>query len=222
MGANQSWTVGLFIVSTLLPRAAGQELSPIELSIVAYDAARVGPKTLHQAESVAATILLTAAIRSRWEAGHLQEVRTLGMEFTAYTRQQCQAGPISAVLRVQILPYAPAGLPPSALGFSLPCARSGVQVTIYADRVANVSKTGGPTFGRTLGYAIAHELGHVLLHSGAHGPDGLMKAIWSKGDWQRAAVSVIPFSPSQARQIAALHERSVGEFVSELAHFNPH
>lgn len=179
----------------------------MELSIVTYDSAHVGPKTLDQAERVAGTILLTAAIRSRWEAGQPKDLGNLSMDFTAYAAKGCHPDTAS-VLRVQILRRAPDGVLPNALGFSLPCARSGVQVTIYADRIANVSKAGGPTFGRVFGYAIAHELGHVLLQSDTHAAAGLMKGIWLKGDWQRAAVSIIPFSPAEARQITTLHART--------------
>ena len=93
---------------------------------------------------------------------------------------------------------------------------------IFADRAAAVSERGGPTFGHVLGYTIAHELGHVLLHSGAHDMAGLMKDIWSKRDWQRAAVSVIPFSPSDVQRIAALHHRVADSDNPELASLRLH
>lgn len=219
MCANQSWTIGLLLTNLLSTAGLGQQALPMKLSIVTYDAAHVGPKTLDSAERLATTILSTAGIDASWDAAPVHDLQSLGMDFTAYGPKNCQTEPASTVLRVQILPRAPAGLPPYALGFSLPCARSGVQVTIYADRVAKVSETGGPSFGRVLGYAIAHELGHVFLHSGAHASAGLMRAVWSKSDWQRAAVDIIPFSPAEARQIAALHTQTpVGELASLNAH----
>lgn len=216
MGANQSWKIGLLLTSLLSTAGLGQEAPLTELSIITYDAAHIGPKTLDQAERLTGTILLTAGIRSRWQAGDAKQLANLHQDFTAYSAKDCQADRAS-VLRVQILPRAPVGLSPNALGFSLPCARSGIQVTIYADRISNVSETGGPTFGRVLGYAIAHELGHVLLHSDAHAPAGLMKGTWSKSDWQRAAVSVIPFSPAEAQQIAALHKQLPEANIAQMA-----
>jgi hypothetical protein len=66
-----------------------------------------------------------------------------------------------------------------------------------------VSQITAPTFGRVLGYALAHELGHVLIRSAGHEDSGLMKGVWSKADWQRAAVTIIPFSPEQTRRIRA-------------------
>ncbi len=35
-----------------------------------------------------------------------------------------------------------------------------------------------------------------------HEPSGLMKGIWTKTDWQRAAVTVIAFEPNDASFIA--------------------
>ena len=220
MGAKQYWKIGLFLAGVFSITAAGQKSAPMEISIVTYDAAHIGPKTLAQAERLAGTILRTAAIRSKWEAGEARDLANLRLDFTAYSAKECEANTPS-LLRLQILPRAPVGLSPNTLGFSLPCARSGVQVTIYPDHVAKVTETGGPTFGRVLGYAMAHELGHMLLQSGTHAPAGLMKGIWSKTDWQRAAVSVIEFSPAQVQQIAALHERTAAVDIAQLASLTP-
>lgn len=221
MGANNSWRTG-FLLSLLSTAAMGQVRPNIELSIVVYDAAQVGTHTLERAERLAGTVLLTAAIQSTWINGPVEDIRNLGTDFTAYTAKDCQADPVSTVLRVQILRRGPVGLPPHALAFSLPCARFGVHVTIFADRVASVSETGGPTFGRVLGYAIAHELGHVLLQSETHAAAGLMKGIWSKSDWQRAAVSIISFTPADARQITTLQKRTPDENATQSASLNTH
>jgi hypothetical protein len=206
MGANTSWRTGLVLF--LLSRAAvGQSLPNTTVSIVVYDDARVGAKTLDRAERLAGKILLKAGIPSSWDAGPVDELRNLGTDFSAFPRTACQTEVVSTVLRMQILAHAPAGLAPHALGFSLPCARRGVQVVIYADRVARVSETEAPTFGRVLAFVMAHELGHVLLHSSDHEATGLMKDVWSKSDWQRAAVSIISFSPADMEQFAALQQR---------------
>jgi hypothetical protein len=217
MGTNKTWRAGL--VLTLLSTAAlGQEPQHLEVMIVVYDSAQIGVKTLDRTEGIAGTILQTAGVQSEWNTGSVEELRNMGTDFTAYSRADCEERPSSAVLRVQILARAPSGVAVHALGFSLPCARVGVQVTIYADRAADVSESGGPTFGRVLGYAIAHELGHVLLHSDAHDAEGLMKAIWSKRDWQRAAVSIMPFSATDVQRIRAFppttHDRDTPQLAS--------
>jgi hypothetical protein len=221
MGAKTRWRTS-FLLSLLSTAIVGQEPPRVKLSIVVYDGAHVGPKTAEHAEDLAAKILSTASIQSSWVAGPVEELGNLGMDFTAYAAKACHADLGPAIVRLRILPHAPAGLPAQALGFSLPCARSGVQVTIFADRVATVSETGGPTFGRVLGYVMAHEVGHVLLQSDTHTTAGLMRGIWSKSDWQRAAVSIVSFSPAEARQIAALHKRTPDENATQLASLNAH
>jgi hypothetical protein len=102
MGAKQSWKVGLLLAGVFSTAAVGQESVLMELSIVIYDAAHVGPKTLNQAERLAGTILLTATIRSRWEAGEAQELANEGLDFTAYAAKDCQPDTAS-VVRAQIL-----------------------------------------------------------------------------------------------------------------------
>lgn len=204
MDAKTRWKTS-FLLSLLSTAIVGQEPPRVKLSVVVYDTAHIGSKTAEHAEHIAGEILSTASIQSSWLAGPLEQLGNLVVDFTAYAAKACHADLGAAIVRLQIVPHAPAGLPAQALGFSLPCARSGVQVTIFADRVATVSETAGPTFGRVLGYAMAHEVGHVLLQSDTHTTAGLMKGIWSKRDWQRAAVSVVSFSPAEVRQIAALH-----------------
>ncbi len=216
MGAKKCWRTG-FLLSLLSTTVIGQVRPNIKLEVIVYDVAEVGSETLERAERLAGTVLLTAAIESTWIAGPLGDLRKVGMDFTAYTGKECQADPLSAALRLQVRRRAPAGFRPNALAFALPCARSGMQVTIFADRVAEVSETGGPTFGRVLGYAMAHELGHVLLQSEAHATAGLMKGIWSQSDRQRAAVSIISFSPADARRITTLHRRTPDENATQLA-----
>jgi hypothetical protein len=216
MGAKTRWRTS-FLLSLLSTAMVAQQPPRAKLSIVVYDSAHVGSKTTEYSEHVAGEILAKASIQSSWLAGPVEALGSLGMDFTAYAAKACQPDLGQATVRLQILPHAPAGLPAQALGFSLPCARSGVQVTIFADRVATVTETAGPTFGCVLGYAIAHEIGHVLLRSDTHTTAGLMKGIWSKSDWQRAAVSVVSFSPAEARIIAALHERTPDENATQVA-----
>lgn len=121
----------------------------------------------------------------------------LGSDFSASPARGCVDSPPPATIQAQILPQAPAGFSPTALGCSLPCARRGAQITLYADRMEAVSRTANASFYRVLGYSLAHELGHVLLRSTAHDPSGLMKDVWTQKEWRQAAVSVVAFSSAR-------------------------
>jgi hypothetical protein len=201
--------------------SAGQT-RPVRIPIVVYDGAALGPKTLYIAETLTGRILRSSGLEAEWSTGPISDLKRLTMDFTARTAAECSSIPTPSVLRVQILKRAPAGLSAQTLGFSLPCAMTGIQVTIYADCVATVSETAAPTFGRVLGYALAHELGHVLIHSAGHEESGLMKGVWSKVDWQRAAVAIIPFSPEQARRIRATIPGAMGGELAQRASIPNH
>jgi hypothetical protein len=54
-----------------------------------------------------------------------------------------------------------------------------------------------------LASAIAHEVGHLLLPDGRHSPDGLMRACWTRDDFQRAEQGQLLFSAEQAALIRA-------------------
>jgi hypothetical protein len=172
-----------------------------QIMVSVYDLAHIGPKTVAQSEQLATRIFALAGVDTQWNTGSPSDARNLMTDFSPSGTEGCMA-PLPAVLQVQFLSRAPRGFPSQALGFSLPCAEQGMQVTILEDRVEAVSRSGHASFYRVLGHTLAHELGHVLLGSQLHGKSGLMKATWTENDWQRAAVTIIPFSPDDVRSIA--------------------
>jgi hypothetical protein len=54
-----------------------------------------------------------------------------------------------------------------------------------------------------LGHAIAHEVAHLIIPQYGHSSEGLMKAIWDRGDYVRAAQGQLRFSREQAALIRA-------------------
>ncbi|MCU1291348.1 MAG: hypothetical protein JWP08_198 [Bryobacterales bacterium] len=222
---------GLLLGLCALSGASGPLLGPVH--IVVYDDAALGPELLTTAEKVTGKILLSSGTEATWNAGVLAERSRLTRDASPLIEGHCASPLLPDIVRVQVLAHAPAGRSRQTLGFSLPCSRTGIQITIYADRVEEVSQRMLPGFSRVLGYAMAHELGHVLLRSGGHEDSGLMKGVWSKVDWQRAAFSIIPFTPAQARQMAEQgRNRRVSNWLSyrparsvdhlaELAGFSP-
>ncbi|HEY7305084.1 MAG TPA: hypothetical protein VH601_13260 [Bryobacteraceae bacterium] len=183
--------------SAALPNHRSQEA----LIIAIHNLAHVPPGTLLDAERIAADIFSRAGIETEWMVVPVSNSMDLLTDFSASPERGCTQPLSSHTVRAQILPHAPFGFSSQALGYSLPCAERGIQVTIYADRIEAVSQHTLACFYRVLGHALAHELGHVLLRSPAHEHLGIMKAVWSPGDWQRAAVTVLGFSSDQARRV---------------------
>ena len=59
------------------------------------------------------------------------------------------------------------------------------------------------SIGSVLACAIAHELGHVLMPDSAHAASGLMRAGWSRDDFNRADQGQLRFLPDEAARIRA-------------------
>jgi hypothetical protein len=81
---------------------------------------------------------------------------------------------------------------------------AGVLATVYLDRVNWMAEQTGADPRALLGRAIAHELGHLLMATGAHAPNGLMRPVWSQSEIRRRQVDDWVFRP---REIAAIRAR---------------
>jgi hypothetical protein len=86
-----------------------------------------------------------------------------------------------------------------ALAYALPFANSGTAIHIFMDRVAG---TNGYALTTTvLAHTMVHEITHVIEKTGAHSPDGVMKASWNSADIQRMKLSPLPFADKDIEQI---------------------
>lgn len=83
---------------------------------------------------------------------------------------------------------------------------TGVLATIYIDRVNWMAEQTGTDARALLGRAIAHELGHLLMATGAHGANGLMRPVWSAAEIRRHQIDDWIFRP---REIAAIKARTL-------------
>jgi hypothetical protein len=202
-------------VGALLTTLGPAAFAAGHIIVSVYDFAHIGPKKVAQSEQLATRIFALAGVDAQWNAGSLSDAKNIMLDFSPTGPGGCTA-PLPAILRVQVLSRAPNGLPPQALGFSLPCAERGMHVTVFEDRLETVSLSSRVSFYRVLAHALAHELGHVLLRSELHEKSGLMKAIWTASDWQRAAVAIVPFSPDDTRFLEGQLD-AVKSHAAELA-----
>ncbi len=176
------------------------------LKISLYNLAGVPGKDLWQAEQLTTRIFAGSGIKMNWMAEPLSRPGFLISDFTAPRTGTCDQLLTTRELIVQILHKAPNGFSPAALGFALPCAKRGVQATIYLDRIERVSCQTSVSLYRVLGHALAHEIGHVLLRSSSHAPQGLMRGLWDSRDWQRAAVSTLSFTIEESDRMQRENE----------------
>ena len=74
----------------------------------------------------------------------------------------------------------PSGLLPGALAYSLPF--EGTHIVVFYDRVENRPVSIVP---RVLGHVITHEITHILQGVKRHSESGIMKATWTRIDYQQ-------------------------------------
>lgn len=167
-----------------------------------FNLARVSKRDLVRAKAEVGRIFADGGIDVHWAEGDLHDRSSLAADFSATNSQAgCTGEANRNELRVQLLAHLPHGMPAGTLGFSLPCAKFGMDSTIFVDQCEAVSYQMGPTFARVLGDSIAHELGHVLLRSGQHSASGLMRARWDKAAWLNAAVGQVQMDQDQAQRM---------------------
>jgi len=173
----------------------------LRLVIHLYDLANISPETLAEAESEAARILATAGVEVVWQRGSADSLEAHSSDQTSGITVLKQERDTRNYLVVRIVRDFPALALPGVLGYAFPAAKAGAHATVFYDRIEPLGQSGLISVSALLGHAMAHEIGHVLLGTTKHAPDGIMKARWSKSDYQRAATAPLAFSPSQGATI---------------------
>ena len=118
-------------------------------------------------------------------------------------RCEIPLGATELSLRLVRLPGVPSARGQLQLGYSLVDTRiaEGKLATVYVNRVHWLAVRAGADTAVVSGFAIAHETGHLLLGTNAHSASGLMRAVWSRAELERAELADWLFSPEQAAQM---------------------
>jgi hypothetical protein len=117
MRTAKPWIKCLF-ATICVSRVVGA--APLEgpLTLLIYDRAHVGSKTLIQAERLASEIFAGAGIEAQWTSRSVPDSGSLLNDFSAATGQACAQPLDSTTLRVEILPHALRRFSPQALGYA--------------------------------------------------------------------------------------------------------
>lgn len=108
------------------------------------------------------------------------------------------------VMRVVLLPYETGDLrrgENQVMGAAVRTVNRNAIAYVFYRRVQAEADRYRVSTGLVLAYAIAHELGHLLLPLAAHTPTGLMRACWSRDDFNRAEQGQLRFLPADAERI---------------------
>ena len=197
------------------PAAADGRLT---LHVHVYNLANISNNELERALEYSSRILAAAGVHVLWELGDADSAEGHTMDLTAAADRANRRLDDRGFLVVRFVRGIPPALLPGALGLALPSAQNGGHVSLFYDRIETVAQSVAPSAAKILGSALAHEIGHVLLGSEQHSQDGIMKAVWSRADYQSLAARQFEFQPREAGVLreevsrrAKLWQASVGD-----------
>jgi hypothetical protein len=159
---------------TMLAVAAGMVVqggapSP-EVTVYLRDNANAGLQVKALAMDSAAKIFATAGVQIVWRVG---------------LPSRSASHPIVIDLRAD----EPVTERPGALGYAR--VYEGVHITVFYDRILHH----GNATGVVLGHVMVHEIAHILQGVSRHSESGVMKAIWTTGDYREMYFRPLPFTP---------------------------
>jgi len=170
------------------------------INVRVYNYARVGPKTLLEAEKETTRILGQAGISTAWLDYPLEAAE---IEAHPACRQPLDASDI-------VLRFVPAsmekGLPfdHSKAGFAFLTKEGprGSLAGVFYQRVFTLARGDDFALGVGLGRAAAHEIGHLLLRTEEHSNRGIMRAGWTYRDFCDGT-AMLDFDLKQAERMRA-------------------
>ena len=110
-------------------------------------------------------------------------------------RIQWRATPAgSPLVRIEVSARTAPDFHPGALAYARPFETGVRTIVVFYDRIMFAAARWPGFEHRLLAHVLAHEIGHVLSGTNAHSEDGVMKAHWTVGDYEKMAKAPLPFS----------------------------
>jgi hypothetical protein len=213
------WIGALGLVGLSEAAAAGETEPKPQITVYIYNWAQIEPKTLREAKEVVNRILRQAGVEAT-----LLDAPPPSQEGQGKT--PLRLGQSNFFVQILNLPMAERfGLPTQVLGVAPgdpqeldrdqvyvldPVAARMAQEQVKARESRTVFLNADK--GHILGHGIAHEIGHVLLQQAAHSPAGLMRARWTRTDFENMIGGNLVFTAAEAERIRAeVSRRTAGE-----------
>ncbi len=153
-----------------------QAPSVADVTIRVYDSFGIASDDIQRSQDIAGAILQAAGVRVSW--------RECWRDAGAIRRDMRVCGdtlhPTEVIVRI-VADRSDQPRHRISLGYSLVVVNSGdaTLATVFGNRVGDLAQRAHFDRNTVLGRAMAHEVGHLLLGTGEHASDGLMRAHWS-------------------------------------------
>ena len=174
--------------------------TPSKLQVRLYDYARLSPAMIEWATEDAKEVLSKAGMPTHW----LDCSMSLPDE---ELDPACRVASGPTVVVLKILPREMAErftVPDGSFGFAMLSDKPngfGSQAVVFYHRVNELAADMDAYRSVALGHILAHEIGHLLLGSGSHSSQGIMKATWQNGDLEKAIRGKFRFTQKQAKRM---------------------
>jgi len=188
----------ILVAVSLLPLSFASLASASEIAHTAavrvriHDYANIAPAPLAHIQKLVGQMYHAIGVHTEW----LGTTHPLGDDPTA--AEPCGPNDLTIIVLTQEM----AGrrmVPGAIIGYAAvtPGEAGRVAFVIY-ERIRDLARRADADLVRVMSTVMAHELGHLLLPSGAHSGDGLMRGRWATADFRRPDLQ---FSLSQAQEI---------------------
>ncbi len=104
-----------------------------------------------------------------------------------FRNRKCGSDPLESPILVELATATPGNFLPGALAYALPF--EGSHLTIFYDRI-ETNRLRGPVLARVL----VHEITHLLQGIKRHSETGVMKATWTRADFDAMRQGNLPFT----------------------------
>jgi hypothetical protein len=148
---------------------------------------------LRPGKVLASALFDRAGVRIAWHAGEPGSIRRDSSH---------------AAIVIRTVEYAPPSAAPGALASARLGESAATEITVYENRVQRFLFDHPSLAAVGVGYVLAHELGHAIQGVARHSQSGIMKAQWSREDFQQMVLHKLAFTDFD---VALIHRGLTGQ-----------
>ena len=146
---------------------------PLKISVRVFDTASVSDRTLAQAQQLVDQLYERVGIKIHWLRGDRNTLERVEREQPVRTGPGCQS---VDWIDVKLQPAVRGLTRTTILANAFPYRSSGIRVRVPMVNVLAHARATGVPVNVILGFVLAHEVGHILIGSGWHSRNGIMRA----------------------------------------------